>query len=63
MVRRSACGEKANDETGTAAVSEDELVRRATADRAAGRDGTSDVEGLLLVAAEQNQAALDRLAR
>lgn len=44
-------------------ASEDELIRRATADRAAERDASSDVDSLLEVAADQNRAALDRLAR
>lgn len=55
--------EKGDKEAAAAALSEDELIRRATANRAAGRDGTSEVEALLLVAADQNQAALDRLAK
>jgi hypothetical protein len=44
-------------------ASEEGLIRRATADRAAGRDATSEVETLLSIAAEQNRAALDRLAQ
>ena len=42
---------------------DDELIRRATADRAAERDTSSDVDALLKVAADQNRAALDRLAQ
>jgi hypothetical protein len=50
------------NERTAATLSEDELIRRATAERAAGRGEGSDVEALLLVAVDQNRAALDRLA-
>jgi hypothetical protein len=42
---------------------EDDLIRRATADRQAGRDTTDDVGELLSVVAKRNRAALDRLAK
>lgn len=45
-----------------ATLSEDELIRRAAAERAAGRGESSNVDALLLAAADQNRAALDRLA-
>jgi len=38
------------------------LIRTASADRA-GRHKSGDIEALLSVAADQNQAALDRLAK
>jgi hypothetical protein len=60
VTKRAAAVEE-NERT-AATLSEDELIRRATAERAEGRDEPSDVEALLLVAAEQNRAALDRLA-
>jgi len=45
------------------ADSEDALIVRVAADRRAGKDTTKDVEALLHIAAEKNQAALDRLAK
>jgi hypothetical protein len=44
-------------------ASDDELIRRATADRKAGRNTTHDVDELLSIAAKRNHAALDRLAK
>jgi hypothetical protein len=41
----------------------DELVQRASAERAAGQDTSRDVDALLRAAADQNRAALDRLAQ
>jgi hypothetical protein len=46
-----------------APTSEDELIRTVTAERAAGRDTTGEVDALLSAAAEKNRAALDRLAK
>jgi hypothetical protein len=63
VTRRAASIEESDVEAATATLSEDELIRRATADRAAGRDDSSDVEACLSRAADQNQAALDRLAK
>lgn len=45
------------------ALSGDELIGRATADRSAGRDTTQSVKALVKLAAKRNQAALDRLAK
>jgi hypothetical protein len=45
------------------ADSEDALIVRVASDRRAGKDTTKDVEALLDIAAEKNQAALDRLAK
>jgi hypothetical protein len=44
-------------------TSEDGLIRRAVAERAAGRDTSGDVEALVRLAAKRNRAALDRLAK
>lgn len=44
-------------------ASEDDLIRRATADRGAGRDTGQQVEELVQLAAKRNKAALDRLAK
>jgi hypothetical protein len=64
MVTKSPASQAPSDEKAAVdATSEEELIRRATADRAAGRDATGEVEGLLRIAAEQNRAALDRLAQ
>jgi hypothetical protein len=63
MSRRSAVGEEGDLDAAGPRLSEEELILRATADRAAGRDGTIEIEALLLIAADQNQAALDRLAK
>ena len=46
-----------------ATTSEDELIRRVTAERASGRDTAGEIDALLSVAAEKNRAALDRLAK
>lgn len=62
VTQRAAADEENDVETASATLSKDELIRRATAERAAGRDGSSDVEALLRVAADENEAALDRLA-
>jgi hypothetical protein len=44
-------------------ASADDLIARVAADRRAGRDTSEDVEALLKIAAEDNRAALDRLAK
>jgi hypothetical protein len=63
VTRRAASIEESDVEAEAATLSEDELIRRATADRAAGCDDSSDIEACLSHAADQNQAALDRLAK
>jgi hypothetical protein len=63
MTRRAASVEESEVEVATATLPEDELIRKASEDRTAGRDASGDVEALLSVAADQNQAALDRLAK
>jgi hypothetical protein len=57
--------EPAPDDVGvpSSTASEDDLIRRATADRGAGRDSAGDIEELVRLAANRNQAALDRLAK
>jgi hypothetical protein len=47
----------------TSEAASDELIQRATDERAAGEDTSRDVDALLRAAAEQNRAALDRLAQ
>jgi hypothetical protein len=64
MVTKSPASHAQSDEKAAAdTTSEEELIRRATADRAAGRDANGEVASLLSIAAEQNRAALDRLAQ
>jgi hypothetical protein len=64
MVTKSPGSHVQRDEDAApAATSEDELIRSATAKRAAGGDTTDVVDALLSIAAEQNRAALDRLAK
>jgi hypothetical protein len=41
----------------------DVLIARIAADRRAGRDTSDDVKALLKIAAQENRAALDRLAK
>jgi hypothetical protein len=43
--------------------SEDALIARIAADRRAGKDTTRDVEALLRITSDTNQAALDRLGK
>jgi hypothetical protein len=62
VTKRAAAVEENEVERMAATLSEDELIRRAAAERAAGRGESSNVDALLLAAADQNRAALDRLA-
>jgi hypothetical protein len=51
------------DVEATSEAASDELIQRASDERAAGEDTSRDVDALLRAAAEQNRAALDRLAQ
>jgi hypothetical protein len=62
VTKRAAAVEENDIGRAAATLSEDELIRRAAAERAAGRGESSHVDALLLAAADQNRAALDRLA-
>ncbi len=62
-VSKSTFEQESSAEQADQADSEDILVARIAADRRAGRDTTRDVRAFLRVAAENNRAALDRLAK
>jgi hypothetical protein len=61
--RLEAMTERGGDVEPTTEATADELVQRASAERAAGQDTSRDVDALLRAAAEQNRAALDPLAQ